>query len=86
MIYIYDFDVNLVKVVKQESRIGANIYYIGYVLELENDNNSINPLYFVVNHLFGHIEKIEGSSYRYLVVNINNKKIINVFDELWKFI
>ena len=31
--YIYDFDVNLVKVIKRESRIGANIYYIGYVLE-----------------------------------------------------
>ena len=86
VIYIYDFDVNLVKVVKRESRIGANIYYIGYVLEPKHDNNSINPLYFVVNRLFGHIEKIEGSSDNYLVVNINNEKIINVFDELWKFI
>ena len=62
VIYIYDFDVNLVKVVKRESRIGANIYYIGYILEPKHDNNSINPLYFVVNRLFGHIEKIEGSS------------------------
>ena len=82
VIYIYDFDVNLVKVVKQESRIGANIYYIGYVLEPKHDNNSINPLYFVVNRLVGHIEKIEGSCDKYLVVNINNEKIINVFDEL----
>ena len=86
IVYIYDFDVNLVKVMKRESRIGANIYYTGYLLEPENDNNSINPLYFVINRLFGHIEKIEGSSDRYLVVNINNEKIINVFDELWKFI
>ena len=86
VIYIYDFDVNLVKVVKRESRIGANISYIGYVLEPKHDNNSINPLYFVVNRLFGHIEKIEGSSDKYLVVNINNEEIINVFDELWKFI
>ena len=86
VIYIYDFDVNLVKVVKRESRIGGNIYCIGYVLKPKHDNNSINPLYFVVNHLFGHIEKIEGSSDKYLVVNINNEKIINDFDELWKFI
>ena len=86
IVYIYDFDVNLVNVMKRESRIGANIYYTGYLLEPENDNNSINPLYFVINRLFGHIEKIEGSSDRYLVVNINNEKIINVFDELWKFI
>ena len=86
IVYIYDFDVNLVKVIKSESRIGANIYYIGYVLEPESDNNSINPLYFVINRLFGYIEKIEGSSDRYLLVNINNEKIINVFDKLWKFI
>ena len=86
MIYIYDFDVNLVKVIKRESGIGANIYYTGYVLDPNYDNNSINPLYFVINPLFGHIEKIGGSSDRYLVVNINNDKIINVFDELWKFI
>ena len=84
MVYIYDFDVNLVKIIKRESRIGVNIYYIGYVLEPENDNNSINLLYFVVNRLFGHIEKIEGSSDRYLVVSINNQKIINIFDILWK--
>ena len=86
MVYIYDFDVNLVKIIKRESRIGVNIYYIGYVPEPENDNNSINPLYFVVNCLFGHIEKIEGSIDRYLVVSINNQKIINVFDILWKLI
>ena len=54
--------------------------------EPENDNNSINLLYFVINRLFGHIEKLEGSSDRCLVVNINNEKITNVFDELWKFI
>ena len=45
------------------------------------------PLYFVINRLFGPTEKIEGSSDRYLVVNINNEKIINnIFDKLWKFI
>ena len=86
MVYIYDLDVNLVKIIKRESRIGVNIYHIGYVLEPENDNKSINPLYFVVNRLFGHMEKIEGSSDRYLVVSINNQKIINVFDILWKLI
>ena len=87
MVYIYDSDVNLVKITKRESRIGVNVYYIGYVLEPENDdNNSINPLYYVVNRLFGHIEKVEGSSDRYLVVSINNKKIINIFDILWKVI
>ena len=55
MVYFYNFDVNLVKVIKRESRIGANIYYIGYVIE---PKESKYPLYFVINRLFGHIEKI----------------------------
>ena len=84
-VYIYDFDINLVEIIKRESRIGANIYYIGYMLEPDYDN-TINPLYFAINRLFGHIEKIEGSSDRYLIVSINNKKIINIFDILWKLI
>ena len=86
IVYIYDIDVKLIKVIKRESRIGVNIYHIGYVLEPENDNNSINRLYLVINHIFGHIEEIEGSRDRYLVININNKKVINIFDEIWKHI
>ena len=40
----------------------------------------------IVRHLFGRVEKIQGSSDRYLVVDENNKEVINVFDKLWKFI
>ena len=86
MVYLDDFDVKLVKAVRRESRIGVDIYYIGYVLEPKDDINSINPLYLIVRHLFGRIGKIEGSSNRYLVVDENNKEVINVFDKLWKFI
>ena len=86
MVYLDDFDVKLIKVVRRESRIGVDIYYIGYVLEPEDDINSINPLYLIVKSLFGRIEKIEGSSDKYLVVDENNKEVINVFDKLWKFI
>ena len=86
IVYVYDIDVKLIKVIKRESRIGVDIYYIGYVCDSEYEPHSIKPLYLVINHLFGHIEKIEGSSDRYLVVNINNKKIINIFDEIWKYI
>ena len=86
IVYIYYIEVKLIKVIKRESRIGVDIYYIGYVFDSEYETLSIKPLYLVINHLFGHIEKIEGSSDRYLVVNINNKKIINIFDEIWKYI
>ena len=86
IVYVYDIDVKLIKVIKRESRIGVDIYYIGYVFDFEYEPHSIKPLYLVINHLFSHIEKIEGSSDRYLVVNINNKKIINIFDEIWEYI
>ena len=32
IIYINDFDANSLEIIKRESRIGANIYYTGYVL------------------------------------------------------
>ena len=85
--FFYDIDVKLIKVIKRESRIGVDIYYIGYVFDSEDETpHSIKPFHLVINRLFGHIEKIEGSSDRYLVVNINNKKIINIVDKIWKYI
>ena len=56
------------------------------MLEPEDDINNINHLYLIVKRLLGRIEKIEGSSDRYLVVDENNKEVINVFDKFWKFI
>ena len=85
IVYIKDFDVNALEIIKRESRIGINIYYIGYILELNYDCNIINPLYFVINCLIGYIEEIERSSDNYLVVakNVRNKDIISVLDMLW---
>ena len=56
------------------------------MFDSECKTHSIKPFFLVINHLFGHIEKIEGSSDRYLVANINNEKIINVFDKIRRFI
>ena len=35
--YIDDFDMNSLKIIKKESRIGANIYYTKCALNLDND-------------------------------------------------
>ena len=87
MVYLNDFNVDLIKIVRRESRIDVDIYYIEYVVnKAQNNINSINPLYLIVRHLFGRVEKIQGSSDRYLVVDENNKEVINVFNKLWKFI
>ena len=88
IIYINDFDVNTLEIIKRESKIGVNIYYIGYVLELNYDYNTINPLYFVISRLIGYIKEIEESSYKYLVVakSVRNKNIISVLDTVWESI
>ena len=43
-------------------------------------------MYLIIKHLFGCVEKIQGSSDRYLVVDENNKEVINVFNKFWEFI
>ena len=66
---------NSLEIIKRESRIGVNIYYIRYALNPDYDYNTVNPLYFVINRLIGYIEEIEGSSDKYLVVakSVRNK-------------
>ena len=87
IVYINDFDANSLEIIKRESRIGANIYYIGYILDpdYDYDYNNINPLYFVINRLIGYIEKIEGSSDKYLAVakSGRNININSVLDKIW---
>ena len=79
MIYDFDFDLGLVKIFKRESKIDANIYYIGYKPDIDD---TITSLYFFVDRLFGFIEEIKGSSDRYLVVSTKNEIIINIFNKL----
>ena len=81
--YIDDFDVNSLKIVKKESRIGANIYYTRCALNLDDD--TIIPLYFIIDRVIGYIEEIDGSSDKYSVVasSVRNKNIISVRDMVW---
>ena len=74
--YIYDFDVNSLRITKKESRIDANIYYTRCALNLDDD--IIIPLHFLINRLIGFIEEIEGSNDKYLVVlsSLRNKMVI----------
>ena len=62
--YIDDFNVDSLKVIKKESRIGANIYYIRCALDPYDD--IMMPIYFFINDLIGYIEEIDGSSDKYL--------------------
>ena len=87
MIQLNNFDCQLLKINKRENRENNNIYYISYKINKpENDINSINNLYFVVDHLYGKIEKINDSKDRYLVIDednlMNKKKIIYLWDSI----
>ena len=88
IVYINDFDANSLEIIKRESRIGVNIYYIRYVLDPDYDYNNTKPLYFVINRLIGYIEEIEGSSDKYLVVvsSVRNKNIKSALDNMWSSI
>ena len=83
--YIDDFDVNSLKITKKESRIGANSSYTRCALYL---NDTIIPLYFIINRLIGYIEEIDGSNDKYLVVvsSLRNKNIMNALDMIWSSI
>ena len=82
MIYLEDFDEKFVKVVKRESRIDADIYYMSY----GSQNKRVSALYLIVKDLLGKIELIKGSKDKYLVIDGSNKKALDVFDKLFKFV
>ena len=74
MIQLSNFDSQLLKINKTENRESNDIYYISYKINKpEHDINSINNFYLVVDHLYGIIEKINGSKDRYLVINENSR-------------
>ena len=75
MIQLNNFNSQLLKINKRENRENNNIYYISYKInKLEHNINSINNLYFIVNCLYGKIEKIDGSKDRYLVIDKDRLK------------
>ena len=86
MIQLNNFNSQLLKINERENRENNNIYYISYKIKKPEHNiNSINNLYFVVNYLYGTIEKIDGSKDRYLVIDkdrLKNKENIDFF-YLW---
>ena len=80
MIQLNNFDSRLLKINKRENRENNNIYYISYKINKPEHNiNSINNLYFVIDYLYGTIEKIGGD-------RLINKENIDLFYYLWNAI
>ena len=84
IVHADEFDKNLIKVNKRESRIGADIYYIGYIVNKPQYNiNSVNPLHLILKDVKCTVEDLND---RYLVIDLSNKDILNVFDDMFNFI
>ena len=86
IIYLDKFDNRMLKITKRENRENNNIYYISYTISKPICN--IN-LYFVVQDLYGTIEKNDGSKDRYLVIDKSrdiNKQNVDLFNNLWNVI
>ena len=87
MIQLNNFNSRLLKINKRENRENNNIYYISYEINKPEHNiDTVNNLYFVVNYLYGTIEKIDGSKDRYLVIDkdrLINKENMDLFYDLW---
>ena len=47
---------------------------------------SVKPLYLIVKNLVDCVEKIRGSTDKYLVADESNKKVVDIFDKLFKFV
>ena len=56
------------------------------VNKLEYDTNSVKPLYLSIKSLLGSVEKIDGSSDRYLVIDKSNTEVINIFNTFREYI
>ena len=88
LIQLNNFDCQLLKI-NIENIENNNIYYISYKINKTKHNiNIINNLYFVIDHVYGSIEKINGSKERYLVIDkdsLMNEKNMRYFC-LWESI
>ena len=65
MIYIEDFDSNLLKLDKKSHK-SIDIYYIEYIAVKDSDYvkiNSLNPLYLFTDNVEGYIEEKNRNKY-----------------------
>ena len=81
-----DFDARLLKIDKKDYN-EIDIYYIGYVtikkIADQNNINSVNPLYLMINAMIGHFEcnSIECNSVKCNSIEEKNKNKYLVLDD-----
>ena len=87
MINLKNFDSNLLKIDKKHYK-GINIYYFGYITIKKIDDceiiHSVNPLYLLVNHASGYVEKKNENKYLIFDDSGNeNKALLKKYTDVW---
>ena len=83
-----DFVANLLKTDKKDYK-EIDIYYLGYVtikkiVDYNNNINSVNPLYLMIDEMTGHIDEKYGKKYLVLDEMDENKEVLKKYKEVWE--
>ena len=85
MINIRNFDSNLLKI-DENSYKNIDIYYIGCITMKDFDYvniHSVNPLYFIIDKVYGDIEEKSGNKYLIFASTDKNKELWSKYTKLW---
>ena len=86
MISIKNFDPILLKI-DRKSYKDINIYNIGYITILKNDDcetiYSVNPLHLIVNHANGYIAEKGMNKYLIFYSTDENKELLRKYNDVW---
>ena len=85
LINIKDFDPKLLKLGKKLSK-DITIYYTGYVKKPEDNINSVNPLYLLIDGIDGFIKEKEGDKYLNISLTDSNNEVLKKYAEVWSVI
>ena len=83
-----DFVAKFLKIDKKDYK-EIDIYYLGYVtikkiVDYNNNINSVNPLYLMIDEMTGHIDEKYGKKYLVLDEIDENKEVLKKYKEVWE--
>ena len=86
MINLKNFEPNLLKI-DRKSYKNIGIYNIGYITikKIDDCENiySVNPLYLLINHANGYIEKKGVNKYLIFDSTDENKELLKKYNDVW---
>ena len=86
LINLKNFDPSLLNLNKKSS-VDISIYYIEYITTTKGISDyenitSVNPLYLIINDIYGYIEKSNGNKYLSFASTDKNKEVLKKYIKL----